>query len=210
MNNNSQIISSATNKGIKNLVHFTNACNLQSILLRGLCTRRYLDDQLIEYEYNDYLRLDEADNSISLSVTFPNYKMFYKLRQDNPSINWVVLTLNASLILNLDCAFCYTNAANNNVSSIPLESRKNVKSFNSMFNERGKYSRAEMKLSSYETTDPQAEILVFDNITSNAIKYVNFPTDETRKYYSNLPNPHGISFKCDPSYFNYRKDYNFW
>lgn len=33
--------------------------------------------------------------------------------------NWAVIILDVEKVLNLECAFCYTNAANSEITSIP-------------------------------------------------------------------------------------------
>jgi hypothetical protein len=61
------------------LVHFTRASNLDSILQRGLLPRDIL---MVEgyNDFNDQYRHD-GTNAVCLSIGFPNYKMFFSLRQ---------------------------------------------------------------------------------------------------------------------------------
>ena len=64
-----------------------------------------------------------------------------------------------------DCAFCVSNAASNEVTCIPISYRKGLAAFNKLFEEiDGKPTRAELGISVYCPTNPQAEILVFDCI----------------------------------------------
>lgn len=206
-----KILTFAENRGIEHCIHFTNVLNLPSILSYGLLSKSDLEYNWIDYNYNDDLRLDDLENSISVSITSPNYKMFYQLRCNNPSKRWAVLVLDAMEILNLDCAFCYTNAANISVSSIPLTERKTYISFKSMFEEReGQATRAMMKLSSNEPTDPQAEILVFDSIPTSAIQFVLFNDYNIMEQYTPLLNDVNIPFTHDLGYFYPRRDYAFW
>lgn len=67
-------------KQIDALYHFTHKDNLESILLTGLITRKKLKEQDIDYKYNDEYRWDALEDSISLSISHPNYRMFYKYR----------------------------------------------------------------------------------------------------------------------------------
>lgn len=211
MNNKQQIYTAAKKRGIEHCIHFTNVLNLPSILSYGLLSKVDLEYNLIEYNYNDDLRLDDLEESISVSITSPNYKMFYQLRLDNPSKDWVVLILDSMQILNLDCAFCYTNAANSIISSIPLEERKKYSSFEAMFAERtGQATRQEMGLCLNEPTDPQAEILVFNSIATSAIQFAIFDDYQVMNQYAPLLDNATIPFTRDLGYFYPRRDYSFW
>lgn len=211
MNNKEQILAFAKERGIEHFIHFTNVLNLPSILSQGLLPRSTLDYNLCDYIHNDDLRLDGLEESISVSITSPNYKMFYKLRCDNPSQNWVVLVLDATQILNLDCAFCYTNAAHSSVSSISLSERRKYSTFKTLFNEKqDKPSRSEMGLCSYEPTDPQAEILVFNSIPISAIEFVFFNDGNIMEQYAPLLNNANIAFKREEGYYYPRHDFRFW
>ena len=66
---------------ICHLVHFTPVENVESIRDKGLLSRSVLDINDLEYIYTDEQRLDGGLNWISLSVSFPNYKMFYAKRE---------------------------------------------------------------------------------------------------------------------------------
>ena len=103
-------------RGVKHLYHFTQFSNLASILKDGLMSRHRLDvRQKIageSYAFNDFHRYDEKVDTTSLSVSFPNYSMFYKCRKSAPSnARWVVLELDVMLLNNLPHAYYPTNAA---------------------------------------------------------------------------------------------------
>ena len=211
MNDKEQILISAKKRSIEHCVHFTNVLNLPSILSYGLLSKADLKYNWIDYNYNDDLRLDDLEEAISVSITSPNYKMFYQLRCNNPSKSWVVLVLDSMQILNLDCAFCYTNAANISVSSIPLTERKTYSSFKSLFEEQeNQATRHEMRLFPNEPTDPQAEILVFDSIPVSAIQFLLFNDYKVMEQYAPLLDNANIPFTRDLGYFYPRRDYAFW
>ena len=67
-------------RDIDELIHFTCVDNLESILSNGLLSLEDLYYNQIHYYYNDENRLEHKDNAICLSISFPNYKMFYKYR----------------------------------------------------------------------------------------------------------------------------------
>lgn len=196
-------------RGIKILVHFTRIENLQSISKRGLLTRKNLDDQSLKYFFNDDTRRDDITNSLSLSVTSPNYKMFYKYERMSPN-NWAVILLDAEKILaNLPCAFNYTNASSNKVKNLPKEKRMTLDAFEKMFYEPNNASRKLRKLNPNETTDPQAEILCLADIPLKYFVGIVFKNSAQAKENQKLfPN---ISMKVDHDYyFSPRQDYKFW
>ena len=67
--------------GIPHLVHFTRCENLSSILQNGLHSVISCRKNGIHAAQNDRIRLDGRPEGISVSVTLPNYRMFYKYRQ---------------------------------------------------------------------------------------------------------------------------------
>ena len=66
---NLKLINMCKERGIEELVHFTNVTNLPSILDQGLLSREYLDYYFIDYSYNDSYRMDSVKNSVSLSAS---------------------------------------------------------------------------------------------------------------------------------------------
>ena len=63
------------------LCHFTRIENLPSILLTGLQGRSQLRQAGLEFCPIDFNRIDGCEGAVSLSVSFPNYKMFYNKRE---------------------------------------------------------------------------------------------------------------------------------
>lgn len=169
----SKFADTARARGIKYLVHFTRKENLESIQTRGLQSRQELENMSLPFKYNDNWRGDGFPNAVSLSVTSPNYKMFYSLRQKNKSAEWAVILLDACQVLqNCDCAFQSTNAASNLMRGVPIAERKNLVAFDGMFYDSG--LRKVRGLKDNEPTDPQAEILCFDTIPPKFFKDIVF------------------------------------
>ena len=71
-------------KRIDTLYHFTRTENLENIFQYGIIPREVLDRRRIKSSYNDEFRYDDCLDAVCTSIEFPNYKMFYKLRQENP------------------------------------------------------------------------------------------------------------------------------
>lgn len=196
--------------GIKYLVHFTKAENLPSIFQHGLLSVDELDNRELSYEYNDQHRFDNCSDAICVSIQFPNYRMFYKYRDEDQDIDWVVLGIKKSVLWKKECAFCIENAANSNISRINIKDRMGVEALRSLYDEfPGKPSRQRLGIDQVFTTNPQAEVLVFDNIEVDNILGVAFKSSSVKKRYEHLI-PDTVESKVISQLFKYRSDYEYW
>lgn len=181
-----QIKNVISQRKIPYLVHFTNLKNLESIYKLGLVPRSRLDASGVKYESNDKARFDGHEDSVSLSVAFPNCQMFYKIWK-NSGDKFCLLALGPELLLNHSSAFCKYNAADGVISSQNIENLKTATAFEGMFTELPFLrSRADQKLKDYDPTDVQAEILVFDTIPKSYIGAVVFPDKESEKHFKDI------------------------
>jgi hypothetical protein len=192
------------------LMHFTRADNLSNIFRYGLLPRSILESRNITSDINDYYRYDNCTDAICTTIEFPNYKMFFSLRKDNPGVKWAVLRLDASIIYDFDCAFCSTNAGSEEMYTIPLKERKGKKAFLKMFDELPNgQTRKQLDIDDWYPTNPQAEVLVFDKIPTVYIDKVFFEnSDSLEEYYDIIPED--INAKVDSKMFKYRKDWAYW
>jgi hypothetical protein len=157
--------------GIPFLIHFTRVSNLESTMRHGLRPRERFPEVCITPEINDRYRLDGYLGATSLSIAFPNYRMFYRLRQENPAVEWVVLAIDPRVLWEKDCAFCRHNAADARISSQPLSALRKIQAFEGMFDEiEGADCRIAQGLKTFDPTDGQAEVLVFDVIEPERIR----------------------------------------
>ena len=197
-------------RNIEWLYHFTQATNLESILRNGICPRDILINNRMPSRFNDQYRYDECTNAVCTSIEFPNYKMFYKLRCDNPDIEWVVLRINASVLYKFNCAFCWTNAGDSSMYNTPLENRIGIPAFLHLFdNVLGYPFREVSRIPDYYPTNPQAEVLVFNTIPVDYIEAIIFNNYSTYFKYRNII-PEGIPAKVNENLFGPRKDYELW
>ena len=172
---------------IKYLCHFTRLENLESILTHGLIPRSNLYNAefnpnpslSIHGIFNDRYRIDGKPDATSLSISFPNSSMFYGLRCSNSSVKWAVIVLNAQVLIDKDCAFYHTNAANSNVNSIPISNFQGEKALEQLFKTNGNRQNLLKK----DPTDVQAEVLVFDTIESDYILGAVLMSDEDVNYF---------------------------
>lgn len=196
-------------RGIKFLLHFTRVENIEGILKHGLLPRTQYEQYGISPLVADEERLDYCLEATSLSISFPNYKMFYQCRMDNPDDRWAVLALKPAILWEKDCAFCAENAAKNSVVAIPVEDRKTPDAFERMFAEaEGKPTRSAMQLEDSLPTNPQAEVLVFGRIEPEFVIGVAFDDQTlTEEYTVKFPN---VQVKKIVRLFRPRIDYIHW
>lgn len=226
LNNNRifQIQQICNERGITTLCHFTRIENLKSILQRGLVGRSILEEIEIQFLWNDPHRYDRCPEANCLSISFPNYQMFYKLRQKKQKIEgvndsqWIVLLLDAKVLWELECAFCQLNAADNAVTNIPLEDRKRPEALKGMFADFYNISHQDLQIpdpylrhpKSAYPTHPQAEVLVFDSISVQFIKAIHFWHETTLEKCRSYAESYSQMFSVNQQYFKYRADYEVW
>lgn len=202
-NEKEKIASFLKDNNIEYLVHFTPVKNLKSILEHGICSNKYCNEHGIKYVPTDKNRYDGYTDFISLSVSFPNYKMFYKKRQTMDE-DFAVLLIDSS-VLSLygsdERKFSNKNAASNN-------SRKggSFEYLKQMF-ERPSL-REKLGLQENYTTDPQAEVLIKGRIPTDYIKEIHINTldayEEVKEYVKE------DLLKLGSPMFAERRDYEFW
>ena len=183
----------------------------------GLHGRSQLRQAGIAFCPIDYNRIDGCQEAISLSVSFPNYRMFYSKREffwKSGGVNWsqwVVLILEAKLLWELNCFFCRQNAAHDSVRKVPLSTRRSPLEFESLFNDFEGVSRLDLGIPRSYTTNPQAEVLVFDQIPVSYLRelhFYNFNAWEHWPYRAFTAKKAQVFY--GDSYFRERKDYKEW
>jgi hypothetical protein len=190
-------------KAIPYLVHFTQAYNIPNIISNGLLTRSLLEETGSKFVHNDALRLDGVKNSISLSVGFPNYKMFYKYRCSNPGATWVVLIIDKSVLWENSCLFCKHNAADKRMIKNTKLELVSTSSFESMYDDMDGIERDLASLFTYDPTDPQAEILSLENISYDKINAYIFDSYGAMKEFDHFYP--GKNSYVDSSFFSSRE-----
>lgn len=196
-------------RSIPYALHFTRLSNFESIYCNGIIPRSQIACLNPPPVINDLYRFDNCENANCLSIGYVNYKMLYLLRMQNPDVEWVIFVLKPNILWEKQCAFCVENASSNNVRNIQLEQRMTTDAFNSMFNEvPGKPTRVQLNLPRYYTTNPQAEVLVFDTIEPEYIGAVIFETNELAERYNNELDTDIMIY--NPSFFSGRHDYQHW
>ena len=176
-----------SSRNIKELIHFTNISNIETIVRYGILPRNIVDQEIPEALVNDMDRFDNYRNATCLSVSFPNYKMFYRYQNEDPDTKWVVISLSPGLLIDLAIRhffFFKENAAKNDSLRC---------SFEEMFgNSIGR-----------DPENPQAEILAFGIISPKYIQRIYVKTLEDKNL---LEQKLGrtIDIELNTKYFKYR------
>ena len=194
-------------RGIVSLYHFTFIDNLDSILKYGLLSRDKLDENGIMYEYNDQQRLEERADAICVSISFPNYKMFYKCRIERTDKKWCVIELNPRVLYEKKCLFCVTNAASKSETNKSDVEKQGIHALQRMFEPEPFDS--EIKIDKKYPYNPQAEVLVVDDIEVEYIQGIYFDNINVKPYINRYPNFKNI-IRYNHDLFKYRSDYNNW
>jgi hypothetical protein len=195
--------------GILHLIHFTQVTNVKSILVNGLFPRQKLENGDFSFTPNDERRLDNMRNTSSLSISFPNYKMFFKYRELDPSKHWVVLLLGSEILWQFRCFFFRNNAASSTMRSTVRFRKEDVEEFARLFAVLdGEPSREMTGIPDYYTTDPQAEVLVAERIPPSKIKAIVVYDLETLEFLG--PMPPTVPCVVREEFFRPRSDYAHW
>mgnify|MGYP000037052190 FL=1 len=203
-------------RGIKYLLHFTPIYNLRSILRLGFVPRKFLDmpgiKESIRPLFPDLFRQDGQRDCFCLSISWPNYKMFFQKRKQMLT-DWVVLRINVETIIKHQCLFYKTNAASS------ASRRLGPGRIEEMFYDDG--IREQLSIEKWYTTDPQAEVMSFSRISPQWINeiYVQKLTKEVNREFTHLGRQNllkrdnsgnRIKVTEDKTFFGPRKDFQFW
>ena len=200
---------------IEFLCHFTNIKNLERILKEGLITREFCDGTGLSC-VNDVKRYDYT-NAICTSISFPNYKMLYLLTLNNPDNKWVIIKLDSTVLWELNCGFFYTNAANSKeFNDRHSDDYKTVESFEKMFYSELLYKsqlqkkiyRSDLGIDDFYTTDPQAEVLIFENINKKYIREILYSDSDDKLFFEKKFKEFKHIVNYD--FFKYRNDFKHW
>lgn len=193
------------------LFHFTDIRNLVSIFEHGLIPRADPRFSNLEIHRMDSVRSD--GNGTCLSVGFPNYKMLYTKRlQEN---SFAILEIDSDCLLSGNWFACPTNSATFDAQE--LNSFASLDALEGLFEDNlrtqnGKIAdREKLRISNGWATDPQAEIVVNETISSAHIKEVHFDQAQHIEIAMMLfDSSQPVPFTVSPKLFAGRPDSSFW
>jgi hypothetical protein len=187
---------------INRLVHFTPLGNVQAIHQYGLIPREHLQHEVLRLalgpSFTDDYRWEGMPHFSCLSVTSPNYPMFYSKRQTRQNTRWAVLEFNPEVLSRFWFEFCPTNAASG------------VRPLNGVAGGEELFLLPDLRqrlcIVSNEPTDPQAEALCDSIIGPEQIMAINVERPEDAAWLA----CEGISARVNATLFQARHDYAFW
>lgn len=200
-------------RGITCMMHFTDVENIPQILEKGgLVTRWQLESSMSDFKHTDKRRLDGLRDSISLSVDFPNYLMFFKKRNENPERRWCVFAISAEKIVDKLLIVNTGNAAASTSESKKITEEGCPELFAALFDEEVGECKRGTGLKKSNVTNPQSEILCLEKIPLEDIQkcYFSYGDLDIRKQYENLLIEHGIEVGSSNYHFsngNYKTYY---
>lgn len=190
-------------RGVGKIVHFTKVDNLESIFEYGIHSIESLKLLGINYLPSDLYRLDGKLDKISTSISYPNYKMFYKKRMEDTSVDWVVITIKPKLIIDkLDSEFYSDNAARGGgCHGLAPTTNEDLEGMFYTSN------RSPYIPSSY-TTNPQAEVLINNNISTKY--FMNVESNKDIPKVKSLTRDAHVDYNPNSQLFDARSDYSRW
>lgn len=168
------------NRKINLLIHFTNISNIKSILSNGILSVEKLRSSKLKYKFTDAERWDKRLDYVSTSIEDYNIYFFSTLSDQS---NYCLIYLDSSILYELDCLYCFTNAANRVIRYSKNSSLNTYKAFCDMFDDEITYptsygvirkiGRAGNGAKNLPTCN-QAEVLIKNQIHTKYIKKIKF------------------------------------
>lgn len=165
-------------RGITSLFHFTDIQNLESIFVHGLLGREELTKRGLDFRVSDLNRKDPILNGICVSISKPNDYMLARKRTHGWKLALLELKPPEEILSN-HLFVCSPgnfgrNDHRNRILNWPEEYLGGFGLLNLFLNEnlRQRYS-----LGKEEPTDPQAEIIFLESISSSFVSKVILPRE---------------------------------
>ena len=195
-----EIIARVHARKVPYLVHFTPIANLESILRDGLRSRNALAGH--DFVFTDEYRTDGWVDWISVSISFPNYKMLYAKKNSLKNVEgWAIILIRKEALWELDCKFILTNAASSGIRMFQEEKWSSAQAFEDMFN----HAEHRIGIPDFYATDPQAEVMIRDEIPRS---YIGMIAVENKRDETRLDRL--IDVRVIPQLFRWRSDFEHW
>lgn len=164
---------------IETLIHFTRLENLTSILTYGLYARTAIenDTRIGRVCWNEPELPVAWRSMISFNISYPNYRLFYKL-QAQRGYEWIVLVYDAALLLQLPF-YSFTFPAANLIRTPIFQSDiapflQTFDAFEALFLDTETVRRKLLQIPDSYPTHPHSEILIPETVPNTYLKEVHF------------------------------------
>ena len=211
------LLEAATRRNIKGLVHFTRIDALSHLPKYGLLSRLACGALGVPCTENDDERFDHLLDHISLSISWPNWQLFYRFRKSTSTTDeaWCVLVLHPNVIWTLDCIFTAENAASSRESHLSIEDRQGVSGFARLFDDSGVaglgLTRTQLGIPDHMPTSHQAEVLARRCVPWNRVLRIVVSTSGAkRRACAVLPASAHPLLKVNSDPFDRRCDWRQW
>jgi hypothetical protein len=197
----------AEDHGIDSLVHFTRADRLPLIIREGVLSNKRLST--LGRTVLDKYRYDGKADHVCLSVSFPNYQMFYSYTQGN-TVEWCVIVLDARILWEQNCLYYPYNAATSDLAGRPVADFQGVKALRNIYAQIVQGRERSKSIPPAFPTSPQAEVLVPGSVPASSIMSVEFSSSQTKLMYQSLLDSNAIRSVLSLQYFAPRVDWEQW
>lgn len=165
-----------TERRVLKLVHFTDINNLENIKKHGLCSKSHLNKNRIVYYSNDEQRMDGIVQGICLTVNYVNHFLLNSFKRKYRKKQYVVLYIHPNILYNLlptepiFRVYFNHNAASSYAKSsiidieIMFQERFDIKIYDYYSYDWVNKTYKRDNLNEYQTTSPQAEVVIYDRI----------------------------------------------
>ena len=193
-NQNSDIAEFLNRRNIVRILHFSHVDNLDRILEYGLLSRNELLARSLPLTVSDQTRWDELEDGICCSISNPNRLMLQnKVRQMGP--NFVVIEISANAILFKKFACFPGNAARNEIKNLAREHPNLFVGVHGLANLYLNWPvRHVYNLGAAQPTDPQSELVFFDEIPLVNLRRIHIPSNASEEVLKSI---NGIADKYE-------------
>jgi cell division protein FtsB len=203
-----------TRRNINVLCHFTHIRNIPSILSNGILPRTEVERRELQSTFSDSFRFDGLLSSVSVSISFPNYRMLYRKTGALSRADYCICLIDPSILWKQECLFSPYNAARNGLREVILQRGWSAAALEMMFDDIPMIAeRAGRSLPISYPTDPQAEVMVPERIPAKSIIAIavqpQVTPDQLQRDFGWTPDTMGI-VSFDNRWFSRRIDSVFW
>lgn len=161
----------ASDRNIKEILHFTRRENLHSIATHGLLSREQLKRRGLPFQATDYQRMDQRLDHISLSIGTLNRRMLKAKGMDKRARSYAVCVVDPCVLWELDCLFFPENAAHHRNRQIDDAHFSSHEAFTDMMDWRLTGLLGNLEPTGFPF-DEQAEVMIRGSVPLRYIKKI--------------------------------------